>query len=278
MTVPRAESRRCFAFTLIELLVVIAIIAILASILLPALGRAKQQGMGSVCLNNQKQLTLAFTMYAGDNAEKILATLPAENGGRDYTYGGGFWIGPGADISAMSVSNALAKVRVGLSNSPISKYISALNSFECPGDLRTRYRKPGNGWAFGSYSKTEGMSGGGWGGTTPYKRIDEVKRPSDAAVFVEESDPRGANLGTWVLNTTPPGWVDTFAVFHSVWSTFAMVDGHVEGHRWKDGATIKAAQDSAKGISSFYWAGGDAKNRDFVWMWNHYQHVDWKPL
>src|SRR5260221_11410991 len=77
-TVPRPRRQRA-AFTLIELLVVIAIIGVLAALLLSALSQAKSRAQTTVCLNNLKQLQLAWPMYADESEDQLPYNIPFIN-------------------------------------------------------------------------------------------------------------------------------------------------------------------------------------------------------
>jgi prepilin-type N-terminal cleavage/methylation domain-containing protein len=265
-----ADRQRHAGFTLIELLVVIAIIAILASLLLPALAKAREVATGSRCLSNQKQLTLAWVMYADDYRGELLPTI----WGTTNLDGGGFWPGLLSRSQKISLTNVQNAIRRG----PMFSYNPAVEAYHCPGDTRIKKKETVIGWAFDSYSKQNGMAGDpNWESaaeTRPVTKQSQIQEPSRQYVFLEEADPRGHNWGTWALFVNPPSWVDPFAIFHVNKSSLGFSDGHAEMHKWIESTTKDAARKAInQGISPFNWApagGNIKKDRDFIYMLRGY--------
>jgi prepilin-type N-terminal cleavage/methylation domain-containing protein/prepilin-type processing-associated H-X9-DG protein len=258
-------------FTLIELLVVIAIIAILAAMLIPGLAGAKMKATGAYCQNNNRQITLAFLMYASDNSD----TMPGPVFKRLSMTGGGYWAGPTPDItSGISVEEAKQRVQRGLSKGPIWDYCFAFESYHCPGDLRFKRNKPGVHWAYDSYSKVDGVNGQMWD-VPSIEKLSAVPEPANTMVFMEERDSRNYNIGTWVMDVRGHNWIDGVAISHNGTSPISFADGHAENHRWLEKSTYDAAAAAERNQNTpFSWR-KDKNDRDLAWVEPRYKYKDW---
>lgn len=278
-------------FTLIELLVVIAIIAILAALLLPALSRANLKATQAACMNNQKQHAMAFTMFSDDHEDLIVPMAD----------GGGFWYGhisiaPGATEDQVMNQQVLPGLTQGNSfgntGNPLYPYCQNPASYHCPGDVRYKLR-PGAGWAYDSYSKTQNVGGesannydgagivGGLKGT--YTKTTEILSPTMTFTFIEDADSRGYNVGTWVIiwgiSNGNFQWSDPIAMYHGVVNTFAFADGHAEFHKWMDGGLIRFGTDAANGMNVMGKASSytlPTSGPDYGYIHDHYRMPTWK--
>jgi prepilin-type processing-associated H-X9-DG protein len=106
-------------------------------------------------------------------------------------------------------------------------------------------------------------------------KLGEVPQPPLAIVFVEESDPRNFNLGTWYFDIMFRQGSDPVASFHGKVSTFGMADGHAEAHKWLEANTIKAAVAAESGQGSTGWVPSGPNDRDFPWVIARYKYGEW---
>jgi prepilin-type N-terminal cleavage/methylation domain-containing protein/prepilin-type processing-associated H-X9-DG protein len=240
---PSAPGR---GFTLIELLVVIAIIAILAAMLLPALSRAKEKGHQTVCLNNLKQVGLAFHMYVDDFSNTFpgpAAGQPMKPALEDWIY----W-------NANQAISASLPGRNDPRNAAIVRYTGGFNPdlFRCPTDKELRERLADPNKYHYSYSANSHYEEGGSGNhgilslfspdpsddQLPF-RAPAIKNPARKLMVVEELGNRGLpDDGRWTPTTVgqvglahPPPWPSKpshISNRHNRRGTVLFCDGHVE--------------------------------------------------
>jgi prepilin-type N-terminal cleavage/methylation domain-containing protein/prepilin-type processing-associated H-X9-DG protein len=243
------------AFTLIELLVVVSIIAILMAILLPALSRAREQAKQTVCLANQKTLALSFFQYANENNDAIVSSWTKIIENRSSwvdapRYANWIYV-PEAQFK--NLPDVSAEQR-GISNGSLFPFARRVEVYHCPSDRRNT-RGPENGFmAYRTYSMPNYINADGqwehyvqtgiWSNETrPVSmRVTQIERPADSFAFLEESDPRGMNEGSWVMFLDHDEWIDILSVWHANKSTIGFTDGHAIVRGWVDPRTIRMAQ------------------------------------
>lgn len=261
----KSDPQNGCGFSLVELLVVIATIAILAAMLLPAVGGTKPDGRAVQCLNNLHRLSLAWQMYAADNNEIMLPNAPIGLPSQETWCGsqGENWTVSQGNTNVSQYANSLAGAYLDHQVSP----------FRCPADSVPS----ANGIRLRSYSMN-GQMGNFYlrNLTTTYNvnyiafvKVTELTKlsPANAFVFCEENM-CSLNDGYLQVASNTAQFPDVPGSYHHWSGGFDFADGHAAMHGW---VTPSLKIPAVFGYTTFNVPAnpGGANNPDWVWFTQH---------
>ncbi len=276
------------AFTLIELLVVIAIIAILASLLLPALVMAKLKAQGAYCLGNFKQMNLAWSMYSHDFSDYLAPNSDYGNEGKDFDNPA--WVAGNMSYLTDPISlsdDTNTDLLVGpeyVQFGSLGVYSRNATLYHCPGD-KSAVSADGV-----TYKRVRSISINSWVGfdtrdwlqpaAPPYFKLNYKMQdlqnpgPSDTFVFIDERED-SINDGWFAVDMVNQGplarWVDMPAGYHNRAAGVGFADGHATLKKWNDPRTNPPLLNGVPLIKGQ----NCPNNTDVIWLQNHTTGLDY---
>jgi prepilin-type N-terminal cleavage/methylation domain-containing protein len=260
------------AFTLVELLVVIAIIAILAALLLPTLSRAKTKSYRVQCINNLRQLSLTWQLYADDNGGRLVSNgyrFERGNGNSKLWAVGDEHIRP----EAFTNSNYLLNPQFAL----FADYLRSAAVYKCPADhteiqiggqklprLRNYALNAYFGWDYPASDQKNSAS------SREFRKLSDVASVNSSTLYTfVDTSPVNICYSGFVTLMGSTGWFwHRPSVEHENSSPIAFADSHVETHRWKDPDTIKLARNGGHNDGGHF-LNTRPNNPDLLWFQNH---------